>query len=82
MSNKLKIKIQEKQENIDDIYNSLLPEQGEIEGRSKVRIYKDEDENDNCYIYIKIKSPDLVSLRASLNSWLKLYQTAQIVSNL
>ncbi len=82
MSNKLKIKIQEKQKNINYIYDSILPEQGEIEGRSNVRIYKDENKNDNCFIYIEIKSPDLVSLRASLNTWLRLYETAQNVSSL
>lgn len=86
MSNKLKIKIQEKEKKIDNIYKSIIPEQNEIEGRSKVKIYKNKEDKDGKYnissICIEISSPDLVSLRASLNTWFKLYKTAESVSNL
>lgn len=86
MSNKLKIKIQEKEKKIDNIYHSILPEQDNIKGRSKVIIYKDKEYSNgeyiNGYVCIEIESPDLVSLRASLNTWLKLYETADVVSSI
>ena len=57
---------------VREIYESIHPEVEDIEGRSKSTMVFGDDS-----ITIEVESPDPVSLRASVNTWLQLVSTAE-----
>ncbi|TQD26249.1 KEOPS complex subunit Pcc1 [Methanolobus vulcani] len=54
------------------IYRSLKPElESQVTDRSSVEI-----KVDNSTLYLEIRSDDLVAMRSTLNTWLRLIQVA------
>lgn len=54
-----------------EIYEALAPEQDDDIHRSNVELVKGD-----CFVRLKIQAEDVVSLRAALNTWIRLIKIA------
>jgi len=60
------------------IYRSLLPEiESQVTDRSSINLRPE-----GSYLYLTVEADDLVSMRSTLNTWLRLIQVALEVSAL
>lgn len=53
------------------IYRSVFPEISDIEGRSDTYV-----EHSDGVLSVRVEAPDRVALRAGVNTWLQLLETA------
>ncbi|WP_292462739.1 KEOPS complex subunit Pcc1 [Methanolobus sp.] len=64
--------------NACNIYRSLKPElETPVTERSRIEL-----KAEGSFLYLTIKADDIVSMRSSLNTWLRLIQVAYEVSSL
>ncbi len=60
------------------VYRSLLPEiESQVTDRSSINL-----RSEGSYLYLIVEADDLISMRSTLNTWLRLIQVALEVSAL
>lgn len=57
---------------LEDVYRCVKPETGDVDGRGSVDV-----EFDGDHLVFEVRAPDLVSLRAGVNTWLRLVDLAE-----
>ncbi|MDY6774556.1 MAG: KEOPS complex subunit Pcc1 [Halobacteria archaeon] len=69
----LSVTLEDSDVHLESVYRSLLPEVGDIDGDSETAV---EYDTDGDFLRIEVEADSLTSLRAGLNTWLRLARTA------